>query len=251
MNDKKMAAHTPPLGWNSWANAESATALGESATASAVNSVALGAGSVANREDSVSVGSAGNERQITNVAAGTEATDAVNVEQLETATQYNRYFAATGGVDSDNAAFVDGELDVVQPSRVATGADRIVEHRGRGGQVADDDAQRVRRPVARHGLRPACLTRLRVVRLNGHVGGLHVLLRDAGRGDRVDHRPGPLVRLRDRAGHVRSDHLGAQLGVQDVRRAAHLAGPDDGHRTVGRRTGAAGDPGAGDERDEG
>ncbi|HRN62831.1 MAG TPA: YadA-like family protein, partial [Luteimonas sp.] len=35
-----------------------------------------------------SVGSAGNERQVTNVAAGTQATDAVNVAQLEsTATQ--------------------------------------------------------------------------------------------------------------------------------------------------------------------
>jgi autotransporter adhesin len=42
----------------------------------------LGAGSVANRANTVSVGSAGNERQITNVAAGTQDTDAVNVAQL-------------------------------------------------------------------------------------------------------------------------------------------------------------------------
>ena len=58
------------------------------ATATAAGSVALGQGSVANRANSVSVGSAGNERQVTNVAAGTQATDAVNVAQLEsTATQ--------------------------------------------------------------------------------------------------------------------------------------------------------------------
>ncbi|MBN4747384.1 Surface-exposed protein, partial [Pandoraea nosoerga] len=41
-----------------------------------------GKGSIADRDNSVSVGSAGNERQITNVAAGTAATDAVNVSQL-------------------------------------------------------------------------------------------------------------------------------------------------------------------------
>ncbi|WP_322107392.1 YadA family autotransporter adhesin, partial [Paraburkholderia sp. J41] len=48
-------------------------------------SVALGQGSVADRANTVSVGSAGNERQITNVAAGTANTDAVNVGQLNDA----------------------------------------------------------------------------------------------------------------------------------------------------------------------
>jgi len=45
--------------------------------------VAIGAGSVADRANTVSVGTAGKERAITNVAAGTEATDAVNVSQLK------------------------------------------------------------------------------------------------------------------------------------------------------------------------
>jgi autotransporter adhesin len=40
---------------------------------------------VADRADTVSVGSAGNERQITNVAAGTADTDAVNVGQMNSA----------------------------------------------------------------------------------------------------------------------------------------------------------------------
>jgi len=59
-----------------------AVALGNLATAEADNSVAIGGDSVADREDTVSVGSAGSERQITNVAAGTQATDAVNLSQL-------------------------------------------------------------------------------------------------------------------------------------------------------------------------
>ncbi|MFA9441937.1 YadA family autotransporter adhesin, partial [Uliginosibacterium sp. sgz301328] len=47
------------------------------------NSAAIGANSVADRANTVSVGSAGHERQIVNVAAGTQDTDAVNVSQLK------------------------------------------------------------------------------------------------------------------------------------------------------------------------
>ncbi|MGF6536564.1 autotransporter adhesin, partial [Paraburkholderia sp. GAS206C] len=60
-------------------------ALGDGASASNNNSVALGSNSTTDRDNSVSVGSAGAERQITNVAAGTQATDAVNVGQLNNA----------------------------------------------------------------------------------------------------------------------------------------------------------------------
>jgi autotransporter adhesin len=62
-----------------------ATAIGGNAQAIAGNTVALGANSVADRLNSVSVGAAGNERQITNVQAGTADTDAVNVGQLKSA----------------------------------------------------------------------------------------------------------------------------------------------------------------------
>jgi autotransporter adhesin len=44
--------------------------------------VAIGSGSVANEDNSVSVGAAGNGRRITNVAAGTAASDAATVGQL-------------------------------------------------------------------------------------------------------------------------------------------------------------------------
>ena len=47
--------------------------------------VALGQGSIANLPNTVSVGAPGAERRITNVAAGVNPTDAVNVSQLSAA----------------------------------------------------------------------------------------------------------------------------------------------------------------------
>ncbi|MGF6154528.1 hypothetical protein [Pseudomonas fluorescens] len=70
------------VGTKSQATGENSVAVGNGAKASAKNSTALGANSVADRENSVSVGSVGNERQLTNIAAGTSGTDAVNVDQL-------------------------------------------------------------------------------------------------------------------------------------------------------------------------
>ena len=58
-------------------------AIGSGSIAAADNSVALGTGSVANEENTISVGSSTNQRRITNVAAGKNATDAVNVAQLK------------------------------------------------------------------------------------------------------------------------------------------------------------------------
>ncbi|WP_260684946.1 hypothetical protein [Variovorax sp. KBS0712] len=92
-------------GNNAQAKAAGSIALGANSTASTANSVALGDGAVANRagmngqremfsntvvqsaQGAVSVGAAGNERQITNVAGGTQATDAVNVRQLQAVQQ--------------------------------------------------------------------------------------------------------------------------------------------------------------------
>lgn len=56
--------------------------LGNNVNTSAANSVVLGNNSTSDRDNTVSVGSSTNQRQITNVAAGTEDTDAVNVAQL-------------------------------------------------------------------------------------------------------------------------------------------------------------------------
>jgi len=76
------AANATALGGGAQANFANSTAIGAGAVASGVNSVALGAGSVASAANTVSVGAAGAERRITNVAAGINPTDAVNVSQL-------------------------------------------------------------------------------------------------------------------------------------------------------------------------
>ncbi|QND98074.1 adhesin YadA precursor [Burkholderia cenocepacia] len=75
---------------------EGAMALGANTTAGAANSVALGANAFSNRANSVSVGRAGAERQVVNVAAGTQATDAVNVSQLKGVTDVLGGGAAVG-----------------------------------------------------------------------------------------------------------------------------------------------------------
>lgn len=81
-----------------------ATALGNGASAQGSNSVALGAGSVANRANTVSVGSSGAERQIANVADGSEATDAVNVRQLQASQQGTiRYDTNVNGTTNLNS----------------------------------------------------------------------------------------------------------------------------------------------------
>ncbi len=61
--------------------------LGNNVNTSASNAVILGDGSTATEDNVVSVGSAGNERKITNVAKGTNDTDAVNYAQLKEAMQ--------------------------------------------------------------------------------------------------------------------------------------------------------------------
>ncbi|KAB0661942.1 YadA family autotransporter adhesin [Burkholderia diffusa] len=79
-NDK---IHTAATDANTtWIARADAGSIGSTATATGKNAVAVGQGSVADRDNSFSVGAQGSERQITNVAAGTAPTDAVNVQQL-------------------------------------------------------------------------------------------------------------------------------------------------------------------------
>lgn len=77
--------HSTATGAGSSATGATSTAIGSNSSATGNNAVALGAGSVADRDNSVSVGFQGAERQITNVARGTQATDAVNLGQLNDA----------------------------------------------------------------------------------------------------------------------------------------------------------------------
>ncbi|MGU8079349.1 ESPR-type extended signal peptide-containing protein [Burkholderia pyrrocinia] len=102
------------IGQGSSASGSNGTAIGQGSNASGSNSVALGAGSVADRDNAVSVGSAGNERQITNVAAGTAPTDAVNVQQMQNSVRSARQ-DAMGGVAA--AMAVAGLPQSTQPGR--------------------------------------------------------------------------------------------------------------------------------------
>ncbi|WP_026225414.1 MULTISPECIES: YadA family autotransporter adhesin [Paraburkholderia] len=81
-NASATADNAVAVGTNAAATGVNSTAIGTGSQAGNANSVALGQGSVTDRDNSVSVGSAGHERQITNVAAGTADTDAVNVGQM-------------------------------------------------------------------------------------------------------------------------------------------------------------------------
>lgn len=73
------------IGYNAFVDlgATNSMALGTNASVSAVGSLALGNGAVADRANTVSVGRATQQRQIINVAAGTQTTDVVNVAQLK------------------------------------------------------------------------------------------------------------------------------------------------------------------------
>ncbi|WP_338756062.1 YadA-like family protein [Burkholderia contaminans] len=74
--------HQVALGDGAYVWAAKSAAIGFNASATSIDSVALGSGSVADRRNTVSIGSEKNQRQIVNVAAGTQGTDAVNVTQL-------------------------------------------------------------------------------------------------------------------------------------------------------------------------
>ena len=131
--DEKFAT---AVGYGSHATAERAATLGAKAEANAYESVAIGAFSVADREGgivgafapegadsltwkasagAVSVGSETITRQITNVAAGSEATDAVNVAQLKAATENAGWNLSTG-------------KEITNPTKVKSGA--IVDFSG-------------------------------------------------------------------------------------------------------------------------
>jgi len=101
-NNTSTALRGVAIGYRAQSSGDGAVAIGGIGTSAEANgSVALGEGSMGLREGlngatelfsgtavasmrgAVSIGSEGNERQITNVAGGTQATDAVNVRQLQ------------------------------------------------------------------------------------------------------------------------------------------------------------------------
>ncbi|HDC2124979.1 TPA: YadA-like family protein, partial [Salmonella enterica] len=105
------------------ANAQGAdsVAMGAGSIAAADNSVALGTGSVANEENTISVGSSTNQRRITNVAAGKNATDAVNVAQLKASEAGSVRYSTNedGSVDYSNISLGDGKGGTTRISNVS------------------------------------------------------------------------------------------------------------------------------------
>ncbi len=120
------------VGRSANSSASASTSLGYNAAASAANAVALGANSVADQENTVSVGAAGAERRVTNVAAGTGDTDAVNVSQLNdtaatTLQQANTY---TDGALQQANSYTDQQIALLGG--------------GGGGGVAAADLEQLR-----------------------------------------------------------------------------------------------------------
>jgi autotransporter adhesin len=135
------------------AGADLGTAVGTNASVTAANGVALGSNSTATRggmngaveaysdvavastNGAVSVGSANGERQITNVAGGTQATDAVNLRQLDAAvvqsttytdTRFNTLSSALGTVRDDSRAGVSAAMAMASmPQAVLPGKNLI------------------------------------------------------------------------------------------------------------------------------
>ncbi|WP_165418341.1 YadA-like family protein [Dyella amyloliquefaciens] len=136
-NYQDRLGHSVVIGDSASGTANAQTIIGAQATASVDNSVALGFASSANRgaqsnysayglvapqnsAGEVSVGAPGQERQITNVAAGSAPTDAVNVAQLQgvaitagNAVQYDDSSRATvtlSGATSTDGGVTGGTL---------------------------------------------------------------------------------------------------------------------------------------------
>ncbi len=118
-------------GPQSMASGAQSVALGDGATATADGSVALGAGSVADRANSVSVGSAGHERQITHVADATQASDAVNLRQLQASQQGTLRYDQNGDGSTNYGSVTLGQ------------AGRAVAVHNVAAGVADTDAVNV------------------------------------------------------------------------------------------------------------
>ncbi|MDZ7038965.1 YadA-like family protein [Escherichia coli] len=105
------------------AQGKDSVAIGSGSIAAADNSVALGTGSVADEENTISVGSSTNQRRITNVAAGVNATDAVNVSQLKSSEAGGVCYdtKADGSIDYSNITLGGGNSGTTRISNVSAG----------------------------------------------------------------------------------------------------------------------------------
>jgi autotransporter adhesin len=137
------ASNATVIGAHSAVVGDAGVALGYGASATADNAVAIGRDSLAERANTMSVGSVGQERQITNVAAGTADTDAVNVTQLKAVSDQGEATATKldGALMYDRNA--DGSVNHASVTLGGTAAsDGTVIHNVAAG-TADTDAVNV------------------------------------------------------------------------------------------------------------
>jgi autotransporter adhesin len=112
------------IGYGNTAVGDYGMAIGFQSQALNVGSTALGYQAIADRDYAVSVGSSGGEHQIIHVAAGTQATDAVNVGQLNATIATAGGFADFSGMMSafgGGAAWAGGTF--VAPTFTIQGSD--------------------------------------------------------------------------------------------------------------------------------
>lgn len=95
-----VGANSMAIGFNNSTGGQNSSVLGVNSIALANNSTALGYDSVADRANTISVGRSGAEKQVVNVAAATQNTDAVNLFQLGTVAS-----ALGGGAGFNNGVF--------------------------------------------------------------------------------------------------------------------------------------------------
>jgi autotransporter adhesin len=101
-------SNSSAVGNGSQATGNNSTAIGAGAVSSGTNSAAVGAASSdGGRSNVVSVGSASNQRQVTNVAPGTQGTDAVNLDQL------NAGVAQANGYTDSRINALQGDINSV------------------------------------------------------------------------------------------------------------------------------------------
>ncbi|WP_230961896.1 hypothetical protein, partial [Burkholderia anthina] len=149
-----MGTNTVAIGAGANATGNGSLALGTGSRANGLNSVAIGLNSVATEANQVSVGDVGRERRISNVADGTEDTDAVNVNQLTEAIEkmtdrtdkLSSELRSRPGSLTANVLAAKTDLASVDPSKflqvAGAGADGSQENTANivGGDPASDTA---------------------------------------------------------------------------------------------------------------
>jgi trimeric autotransporter adhesin len=115
------------IGYASSVLTQGSVAIGAFSSVLTQSSVAIGAFSLADRDYVVSVGSADFQRQIVNVAAGTEGTDAVNLTQLDVVRSVANDANANAAAASASAAIALANAATAQTTANQAVAENVIQ----------------------------------------------------------------------------------------------------------------------------